>query len=212
MKNYKTIIAADAAGLACTAITSQASFTPVSPGVFATIPSGGDFTAPAAGDLLATLTSNFNFGPNIDIGSVTTSVYKFNAANGAPLGGLLFIYTVVVNTGDITGLTVNGFTGPVSVNNVAGTAQDANSANDNITGGINFSWGPNVNAVNTVKVVVDTSATTWAGNTANFQDSAAGIVPSLGPVPEPSTVVAGALMLLPFGIGAIRSLRKDRTA
>jgi hypothetical protein len=31
-------------------------------------------------------------------------------------------------------------------------------------------------------------------------------------VPEPTTVIAGALMLLPFGIGVIRSLRKDRTA
>jgi len=30
------------------------------------------------------------------------------------------------------------------------------------------------------------------------------------PVPEASTVMAGALMLLPFGIGAIRSLRKER--
>ncbi|HUZ07346.1 MAG TPA: hypothetical protein VMV89_07640, partial [Candidatus Paceibacterota bacterium] len=32
------------------------------------------------------------------------------------------------------------------------------------------------------------------------------------PVPEASTVMAGALMLLPFGIGAIRSLRKERIA
>lgn len=32
------------------------------------------------------------------------------------------------------------------------------------------------------------------------------------PLPETSTVMAGALMLIPFGIGAIRSLRKDRTA
>ena len=30
------------------------------------------------------------------------------------------------------------------------------------------------------------------------------------PVPEPSTIFAGALLLLPFGIGAIRSLRKER--
>lgn len=30
------------------------------------------------------------------------------------------------------------------------------------------------------------------------------------PVPEASTVMAGALMLLPFGVGAIRSLRKER--
>jgi hypothetical protein len=35
-------------------------------------------------------------------------------------------------------------------------------------------------------------------------------VPVPAPVPEASTVMAGALMLLPFGIGAIRSLRKER--
>lgn len=32
------------------------------------------------------------------------------------------------------------------------------------------------------------------------------------PVPEASTVMAGALMLLPLGIGAIRALRKERSA
>ena len=31
-------------------------------------------------------------------------------------------------------------------------------------------------------------------------------------VPEPSTVIAGALLLLPFGLGAMRSLRKQQTA
>jgi hypothetical protein len=31
-------------------------------------------------------------------------------------------------------------------------------------------------------------------------------------VPEPTTVFAGAMLLLPFGIGAIRALRKDRQA
>jgi hypothetical protein len=35
-------------------------------------------------------------------------------------------------------------------------------------------------------------------------------IPVPVPVPEASTVLAGALMLLPFGIGAIRSLRKER--
>ena len=35
---------------------------------------------------------------------------------------------------------------------------------------------------------------------------------SITPVPEPSTIVAGALLLLPFGVGAIRSLRRDRKA
>ena len=32
------------------------------------------------------------------------------------------------------------------------------------------------------------------------------------PVPEASTVVAGALMLLPLGVGAIRALRKERAS
>ena len=35
-------------------------------------------------------------------------------------------------------------------------------------------------------------------------------IPVPAPVPEASTVMAGALMLLPFGIGAVRSLRKER--
>jgi len=32
------------------------------------------------------------------------------------------------------------------------------------------------------------------------------------PVPEPSTIFAGALMLLPFGASTLRILRKQRTA
>jgi len=32
------------------------------------------------------------------------------------------------------------------------------------------------------------------------------------PVPEPTTVVAGALLLLPFGMSTLRMLRKRRTA
>ena len=38
------------------------------------------------------------------------------------------------------------------------------------------------------------------------------VVSEPAPVPEPTTLVAGALLLLPFGVGAIRSLRKERTA
>jgi hypothetical protein len=35
---------------------------------------------------------------------------------------------------------------------------------------------------------------------------------TLDPVPEPTTMVAGALLLLPFGASALRMLRKSRTA
>lgn len=35
---------------------------------------------------------------------------------------------------------------------------------------------------------------------------------AIQPVPEPNTMVAGALMLVPFGVGALRKLRKTLTA
>jgi hypothetical protein len=37
-------------------------------------------------------------------------------------------------------------------------------------------------------------------------------IPDPAPVPEASTIMAGALMLLPLGIGAVRAIRKERTA
>jgi hypothetical protein len=36
--------------------------------------------------------------------------------------------------------------------------------------------------------------------------------PMLGIVPEPSTVIAGALLLLPFGVSTVRILRKNKSA
>jgi hypothetical protein len=49
------------------------------------------------------------------------------------------------------------------------------------------------------------------GQSGPWGDNATGTpIPVPVPVPEASTVLAGALMLLPFGIGAIRSLRKER--
>jgi hypothetical protein len=32
------------------------------------------------------------------------------------------------------------------------------------------------------------------------------------PVPEPTTMIAGALLLLPFGVSTVRKLRKNRAA
>ena len=34
----------------------------------------------------------------------------------------------------------------------------------------------------------------------------------LVPIPEPTTMIAGALLLLPFGASTLRMLRKTRTA
>jgi hypothetical protein len=53
--------------------------------------------------------------------------------------------------------------------------------------------------------VLNTSTTDRQGNTTYYQ-------PLLGIVPEPSTVVAGALLLLPFGVSTLRILRKKQTS
>jgi hypothetical protein len=43
----------------------------------------------------------------------------------------------------------------------------------------------------------------WNGITATTGSS---------PVPEPTTIISGAMLLLPFGVGAVRFFRKQRAA
>ena len=50
-----------------------------------------------------------------------------------------------------------------------------------------------------------------AGNGQNgFYADSVGLVASISTVPEPSTMIAGALILVPFGISTLRMLRKNR--
>jgi hypothetical protein len=71
--------------------------------------------------------------------------------------------------------------------------------------------------------VTDAGNALGAGSITNAADGAYGVFaltltdanqnyaqPVLGMVPEPSTVVAGALLLLPFGVSTVRILRKDK--
>jgi hypothetical protein len=55
------------------------------------------------------------------------------------------------------------------------------------------------------------SLSTLAATTTDITDSYSGQI-TASPVPEANTIVAGALMLLPLGIGAVRAIRKERTA
>jgi hypothetical protein len=71
----------------------------------------------------------------------------------------------------------------------------------NLVGGINFNstahWYP---------------AAFGAVPYSSFDQSNYGHIMVEAPVPEPTTMVAGALLLLPFGASALRMLRKSRTA
>jgi hypothetical protein len=58
------------------------------------------------------------------------------------------------------------------------------------------------------------SIVTWDSKAPNTWDKSSDIdVQVFGtPVPEPTTMLAGALLLLPFGVSTVRKLRKNRTA
>jgi hypothetical protein len=65
--------------------------------------------------------------------------------------------------------------------------------------------------INGTGSLIDGGSGPWGDNPGAPEGSSPIPVPSPASVPEASTVMAGALMLLPFGIGAIRSLRRERT-
>lgn len=55
----------------------------------------------------------------------------------------------------------------------------------------------------------------FGGDDSNMQIQSGGTVaapPSPAPVPEASTIISGALMLVPLGLGALRALRQNRAA
>ena len=96
---------------------------------------------------------------------------------------------------------------------VTGTYNAGGSDSSSIEWNISSTGQPKLE---TVAYQSDARPTLWEGSAnyhtlGSWNDAGQGTLIAV-PVPEASTVMAGALMLLPFGIGAIRSIRKDRTA
>ena len=210
MKNYKTIIAAVVAGVALTAVTSQAAL------VTGSLVNQTLFQQPGS-------STGGNTGDNDGI--VSSWVISGYSGN---VNGLTFVFQVVNKGPDTT--TQDSFS------NFGGTFLSAGSTTtstffDGLVFGSAVSGSSSFSSVNAITpggsvgfnattvfngtsdyFYINTSAKTFSAGSAREQDGFQAIGATLAPVPEPSTVVAGALMLLPFGIGAIRSLRKDRTA
>lgn len=205
-----------ATGIVGSAISSRADV--ITPSVGGT--EIGPLTSPAytlggGAVLLDSTTSQFNFGAaSTDSGNLISSVYNNDGNNS--LGGYTFVYQIQITTGDISTLDLNsGFAGTLGVFNYSGTAENLNKVTYFSAGNINFVWDPTVGPngdPQTISIVIDTSANTYGGATASLIDSGSETVADLVPVPEPTTLAAGALMLLPFGLGALRSLRKDQIA
>jgi hypothetical protein len=150
-------------------------------------------------------------------GTLVTSVYS--GGDGALGTGLTFVY-LVTQTGSVDGnsideLKVPGWSDGAEVGYYnPGTSSHVTPINGELsTGGVlNFQWGGFADG-STLELIVETPETSWGGVSATLDNSAPAYpVSALAPVPEPTTMIAGAFLLLPIGASTLRALRKNRAA
>jgi len=223
MKNYKSIIAIVAAGLTGSAIVSQAALVTgyvwensssnwellASPA--GTVPTFTPPTAMAVGTLAGNGSLNFfsadpgnpNLHPDLNytIASfLATGGYTFSGGTHGSdnLNNTLFEF--IGSTYMVNGQSYHVSNDDGVILTINGTTVLSSPQAQTVYGGYNFTW---TGATGINPFVLLYGEVSGAPATLNA---------SLTIVPEPSTIVAGALMLLPFGIGVARSLRKDRTA
>jgi len=158
-------------------------------------------TVASWGAALGSMSSSFNNG--IISGTLLSQVFNGN-------GGLAFVYTLT-RTGvidPIEHLTVGGFGGQNSllVGNVTGGGAIAATTTDRTIASV-VSFDGLLLGANSWEVVIQTTATQWGNATAGVIDSG-GITVNALSVPEPTTMVAGAMLLLPFGMSTLRILRR----
>jgi hypothetical protein len=223
MKSIKTLTTA-VVGLILSVATSQATFynLPVPSGA---VPTTASYTP--AGTLVleqGPQISVYSQGSGAFSGTVTSWALSGDTSN--PLGGLDFLYQIH-NTGStqVEGLSLGGFDSivvdvgyittavlPVATGSVAGTIIPADATRSLSTIhwdyiGTSFTGGGTYGDI----LVVLTGMTGWEFANGSIQDTYSQNIQILA-VPEPTTMVAGALLLLPFGASTLRILRKNRTA
>lgn len=160
-------------------------------------------------------------GAAIDTGTLATYVYKNTTLDP---NGLLFEYVLTVTKGYIGSLSINGTDfSPLSVGYGTGTGI-AGAASTPLTGssagydddsGINFSLAANSSGkdLGTYYLLAASPYNQDALSSAFvIDDGIAGPITTLVPVPEPTTLLAGGLLLLPCGASTLRMLRKKQTA
>lgn len=158
-------------------------------------------------------------------GTISSWVVAGDPSN--PLGGLTFVYQfrnlaasavesiALTGFGGLTAVDVEAIAGsPTYVGGAIGTADPAIATfgGGTVTFEL-FGAGIAQNAY-TYYMIVNTAATSYGLATGLAQDSfqAAGTILAPTAVPEVTTAIAGALLLLPFGASTIRILRRNRAA
>lgn len=151
--------------------------------------------------------------------------------------GVYFFSSSAQLTGTLT-LNGEGLADPLfvfqigsSLTTATGSSVVTENDNGSLTPGISIFWqvGSSAtlgtttafegNIMALTSITADTGATVLDGRllarngAVTLDDNTITAPPAeVGAVPEPTTVIAGALMLLPFGVSALRSLRKNRAA
>jgi hypothetical protein len=232
-KMGKYLIPAAAAGMALCASTAFGALTTVGNGVGDISLAGATDSNPDAFGLGSPLASSgaqaYSYDGGADTGTLNSFVYAAGVDPLNTLGGLTFVYVLTVNAnpGLLLGELQIGSTssqsywgtqvvmGYGSEGSGPTTAVAPATGSLNLTSILNFKWSPESTTAGTYYLVVGTAINKYEESTSTVQDGGASQnINILAPaaVPEASTVMAGALMLLPLGIGAVRALRKERTA
>jgi len=229
MKYLKTI--AVAAALACAALTSRAdidlNFSSVKNATiqfdgssgfsFVTGLGGADFSITGSSGVQDSLGDLGTISGAYTIGTVTTALDGSQKAAVSGSGVLSISDGVKSLTANVVWNTISSSAAPnpgtsdalnlsgsinltsISYNNPGGQ-QDLKDLAQNSLGIaiVNFTFLPNGDTVTKLKGPTPVTEKSYSGSLASA-------------VPEPTTVVAGALLLLPFGLSAFRVLRKNNS-
>ncbi len=214
MKQYKTIIALAVAALMCSAATSRASFYGVAvnnDSTYVTSIPNDPYSGTGWGTPLISSFSD-------TVGSTTQSGTLYSWATTAlsnpyGAGDLTFIFQISENGNtDISDLGLNGFSSLSQVTVNAGSlGVQPTQVNFTSGGTINFDFSSLNTGSTSAYLIVYTSGTVMSQNTANVIDTVTAGASDLA-VPEPTTMVAGAMLLLPFGASTLRVLRRKSAA
>jgi hypothetical protein len=176
------------------------------------------------GYLATTGAQSYSYDGGTDTGTLNSFVYAAGVDSANTLGGLTFVYVLSVNSNpslllgelQIGSTSSHSFWGSsVLMGFYPSSVVDPASGSLNLDAVLNFKWSPESTQPGTYYVVVGTAMKAYEDSTATIQDGGVSqnmTILAPAAVPEASTVMAGALMLLPLGIGAVRALRKERTA
>ena len=229
MKRIKTFtgLIALLCGLAS---TSQATF--LSPGTAVAFTGTPGLDSQTSGGAVIASLVGVPYANGALSGTVDSFVVSGDPSNPVLLGGLSFYY-VIHNSGasEVSRFAVNGFNGvdvapgvDVKVIPVLG-GTSPNVATRSLglgdlgrTVGFNFTPPPigygNLPGSGGLSytMVVHTSALKYASSLASIVDGGASANVSVLAVPEPTTMIAGAMLLLPFGASTLRILRRNRMA